>query len=76
MKESKHQHRTRIIETSNTSTPAPEEEKEHWPIGPLPDAPIDQGNEEESVDKEDERQREEPPKRSDDGSDQWSVSWP
>lgn len=76
MKESKHQHRTRIIETSKTATPAQEEEKEHWPVGPLPDAPLNQDIEEESLDKEDKIKPEEPPKKSDTGSDQWSVSWP
>jgi len=77
MEESKHQHRTRIIEETSTSLPAlPREEKEHWPVGPLPDAPLTQDIDQESPGKEDERIREEPPKKSDDGSDQWSVSWP
>ena len=77
MEESKYQHRTRIIEETSTSSPAlPKVEKEHWPVGPLPDVPLSQDIDQKSLGNEDEKHEEKLPKRSNDGSDEWSVSWP
>ena len=77
MKESKRQHRNRVIEeTPKRPLDEPEEQKEHWPVGTLPDAPLDQDVNAESLDEREENEDGESPKKTDNGFDEWSVSWP
>jgi len=75
MKESKHEHRTRIVEEGSiSSSAAPGQEKEHWPVGPLPGVPLNPDTEPEP--QEGEEAEKESPKTTDNGFDEWSVSWP
>jgi hypothetical protein len=75
MKESKHQHRSRLVEEASITSPAvPEQEKEHWPVGPLPDAPVDPDSKP-AFQKGDEAEKGSS-KTPDNGFDEWSVSWP
>jgi hypothetical protein len=76
MKESKHQHRTRILEESTNNSPAePNKKMEHWPVGPSPEAStgIDtaSGPAGKEIDSPEKKQ-----KKTGDSSDEWSVSWP
>lgn len=76
MKESKHQHRTRMIDTSIPSKPVTEDEHTHWPVGPLPNIELDPKPEEESIQEEGDKPIEQPSEKEDNGFDEWSVSWP
>jgi hypothetical protein len=47
--------------------------KHDWPIGPLPDAPQDKAEQEDHPQENPEQPQR---KASDNGFDEWSVSWP
>jgi hypothetical protein len=73
MKESKHQRRNRILEQIPTPVQLPADEKEHWPVGPLPDASLNPDKGGESVEEIEEKPAQQ---KSENGFDEWSVSWP
>jgi hypothetical protein len=76
MKESKRQHRTRVIETTSLNTASVSyAEKEHWPVGPLPDD-IKYHIDADATIEENELYQKEQKRNKDNDLDQESVSWP